>query len=188
MSFEIAPLEPADVEALCTLAREIWRAHYPPIIGSGQTEYMLGQRYEPALIRSELAREGVWWDVLREDGRIVAFASSLLDADARELKLDKLYVHPERQRRGYGGALIERACERAARLGCAKLALAVNKRNAIAIAAYHKHGFRIREAVVKDIGGGFVMDDYVMEKPANATPRGEKQVLERVSRGQTRRR
>jgi diamine N-acetyltransferase len=42
--------------------------------------------------------------------------------------------------------------------------LAVNKRNVNAINAYLKHGFRIAEAVVKEIGGGFVMDDYVMEK------------------------
>jgi hypothetical protein len=40
----------------------------------------------------------------------------------------------------------------------------VNKRNASAIAAYRKHGFDVRESVVKDIGGGFVMDDYIMEK------------------------
>jgi hypothetical protein len=40
--------------------------------------------------------------------------------------------------------------------------LAVNKRNENAIAAYAKHGFAIVESVVKDIGGGFVMDDYVM--------------------------
>ena len=42
--------------------------------------------------------------------------------------------------------------------------LAVNKNNATAIAAYLKHGFRIADAVVKEIGGGFVMDDYIMER------------------------
>jgi hypothetical protein len=42
--------------------------------------------------------------------------------------------------------------------------LAVNKNNAKAIAAYHHHGFRIADAVVKEIGSGFVMDDYLMEK------------------------
>jgi ribosomal protein S18 acetylase RimI-like enzyme len=41
--------------------------------------------------------------------------------------------------------------------------LAVNKHNAQAIAAYRKNGFRVADAVVKDIGGGFVMDDYIME-------------------------
>ena len=44
------------------------------------------------------------------------------------------------------------------------LVLAVNKANAKAISAYTKYGFRIREAIVQDIGGGFVMDDYVMVK------------------------
>ena len=63
-----------------------------------------------------------------------------------------------------GGALIEHTCDRARRLGLARVVLAVNKRNASAIAAYRKSGFEIREAVVKDIGGGFVMDDYIMEK------------------------
>jgi len=42
--------------------------------------------------------------------------------------------------------------------------LAVNKKNAKAIAAYRKHGFAIRESAVTDIGSGFVMDDYVMAK------------------------
>ena len=42
--------------------------------------------------------------------------------------------------------------------------LSVNKRNAKAIAAYHRNGFVIAESVVTDIGGGFVMDDYVMAK------------------------
>jgi hypothetical protein len=46
-----------------------------------------------------------------------------------------------------------------------ELVLNVNKRNEVAIAAYSRHGFTIRESVKNDIGGGFVMDDYVMAKP-----------------------
>jgi ribosomal protein S18 acetylase RimI-like enzyme len=161
---EIAPLREGEVETLCALARTIWRAHYPPIIGAEQTEYMLAQRYEPGVINAERARPDVWWDTLSEDGVIVAFASSLaLHAD-HALKLDKLYVLPACQRKGYGAALVEHTCERAARLRYSKVVLAVNKRNVKAIAAYRKYGFSIARAVVKDIGGGFVMDDYVMER------------------------
>ncbi|MEO8488040.1 MAG: hypothetical protein ABI585_17060, partial [Betaproteobacteria bacterium] len=47
----------------------------------------------------------------------------------------------------------------------ANLVLNVNKRNAKAIAAYRACGLATREDVVVDIGGGFVMDDYVMAKP-----------------------
>lgn len=164
MSLAISPLALDEVDDLCALAREVWRQHYPPIIGEAQTEYMLAQRYDPALVREELARGSVWWDTLSEDGEIVAFASSLPGERPGELMLDKLYVRPRRQRMGYGAALIEHTCERAVRLGYGRVVLAVNKRNASAIAAYEKHGFRIREAVVKDIGEGFVMDDYVMER------------------------
>ena len=164
MNRSISPLALEDVGDVCALAREIWRQHYPPIIGEAQTEYMLAQRYDPALVVAELARPDVWWDVLSEDGEMLAFASSLQGGHPKELKLDKLYVRLQHQRRGYGAALMDHTCERAARLGREKVVLAVNKRNAPAIAAYTKHGFSIREAVVKDIGGGFVMDDYVMER------------------------
>ncbi len=40
----------------------------------------------------------------------------------------------------------------------------MNKRNAQAIAAYRRNSFVIAESVITDIGGGFVMDDYVMAK------------------------
>jgi ribosomal protein S18 acetylase RimI-like enzyme len=60
--------------------------------------------------------------------------------------------------------LIDRALAEARRQGCRRLVLAVNKNNATAIAAYLKHGFRVVESVVKEIGGGFVMDDHIMHK------------------------
>lgn len=163
VTLAIAPLADGEIEALCALARAIWRDHYPPIIGTAQTEYMLAQRYDPSIVRTEIARGDIWWDTLSEDGEMLAFASSFAGGPG-EIKLDKLYVRTDRQRQGYGAALIEHTCERAARLGYERIVLAVNKRNAAAIAAYEKHGFRTREAVVKDIGGGFVMDDYVMER------------------------
>ena len=87
---------------------------------------------------------------------------------ALQLKLDKLYVHPRCQRRGYGGLLIARAAARCRASGCGRLTLTVNRNNVTAIAAYLKHGFVIVRAEVKEIGGGFVMDDYVMEKPVAA--------------------
>lgn len=160
---EIAPLTDADVETVAALARAIWRAHYPGIISLAQIEYMLAQRYDPAVIRAELAQADVWWFVLRLDGAIVAYMALQKARDAA-LKIDKLYVHPAAQRRGCGGRLIARAEALARREGCRELELAVNRNNAQAIAAYRKHGFTVREAAVKDIGGGFVMNDYVMVK------------------------
>lgn len=161
----IEPVTDSDVETLAALAREIWYAHYPAIIGAAQIEYMLGQRYNLETVRAELRQRGLWWDKLVVGAEMAGFASYFLTQVAGEMKLDKLYVHPRHQRHGYGGRMIERACRVARAQDCSRLVLAVNRNNRPAIEAYLKHGFRIANAVVKDIGDGFVMDDYIMEKP-----------------------
>jgi RimJ/RimL family protein N-acetyltransferase len=60
--------------------------------------------------------------------------------------------------------MLEHCAAEARRLGAHRLILAVNKQNTRAIAAYTRNGFAVAEAVVNDIGGGFVMDDYIMAK------------------------
>jgi ribosomal protein S18 acetylase RimI-like enzyme len=161
----IEPVAAEDVERLAGLAREIWYAHYSAIISAAQIEYMLGQRYHSDVVLAELRSDGMWWDKLIVAGGMAGFASYFLSGVPGEMKLDKLYVHPRLQRRGYGGMMMARAWEVACSSGCSRLVLAVNKNNRSAIAAYLKHGFRIANAVMKDIGGGFVMDDYIMVKP-----------------------
>ena len=42
------------------------------------------------------------------------------------------------------------------------LILTVNKHNHVAISAYRHYGFEIAADSVVDIGGGFVMNDYLM--------------------------
>jgi ribosomal protein S18 acetylase RimI-like enzyme len=80
------------------------------------------------------------------------------------MKLHKLYLLPELHGRGLGSRLLEHCQDEARRQGARRLILAVNKRNARAIAAYRRNGFAVVESVVTDIGGGFVMDDYLMGK------------------------
>lgn len=164
----IRPLQEAEAPALCGLAREIWRAHYPGIISAAQIEYMLEERYNEALIRDELARDELWWDVLLLDGRMIGYTSyfpAIPTDRAGAMKIDKLYLHPGAHRQGYGGRLIDHVAAFAARCGCTQLTLAVNRHNLTAIAAYRKHGFVIAETSVRKIGGGFLMDDYIMVRP-----------------------
>src|SRR3989304_10542794 len=97
-----------DAAAISALAREIWYAHYAAIISEAQIEYMLAQRYDPEIIRAELARGDVWGDKLLVEGRMAGFASCFLTGNAGEMKLDKLYVHHDHQRKGGGGMLLDR--------------------------------------------------------------------------------
>lgn len=159
---DISPLRLDEAEALVELAGRIWRACYPGIVTPEQIEYMLAQRYKPGLIRQLLAR-GDLWLAARAEGRLVGFAHGH-PLEAGDYKLDKLYVDVDLQRRGVGGQLIADVAARARSHGFARLVLRVNRGNRRAIDAYLKHGFQVATLVVEDIGGGFVMDDYVMVK------------------------
>lgn len=158
----ISPLTPNDIGTVAALARIVWQDAYAGIITEAQIDFMLEQRYDIRRLHAELSMPEVWWDKATLYGELVAFASSLLTATPGEMKLDKIYVNPAHQRRGLGGRLIAHVAQRALAQGCNTLILAVNKRNARAIAAYRKHGFVVREAVCVDIGNDFVMDDFIM--------------------------
>ena len=170
---EIRRLSATDVPALCALAREIWRAHYPGIISKAQIEYMLNERYDEAVIHEELKRRDLWWDVLMLNGRIAGYTSyywaDLTNvANAPDtIKIDKLYLHPRVHRHGYGRMLIDHIARRMSGQGCKCLTLAVNRHNQSAIAAYLKQGFQVAETSLKQIGGGFWMDDYIMVRAVN---------------------
>lgn len=160
----ISPLQAGDIPELAALARDVWHKHYPSIITPAQIDYMLSQRYSDSVIREQLGSERYWWDQLRHNGEMVAFAATELTDHPGEMKLDKLYVKYEQRRGGFGTELLNHVEARAKSLGCHRLYLQVNKNNTSAIGAYQKNGFVIADSVVFDIGAGFVMDDYILEK------------------------
>ena len=157
-----------DVDTVIGLARRIWSAHYTPIIGPAQIEYMLSRMYAPATILAEIARLGVCYELAEAGGDAVGFSSYGPGPAPGEMKLHKLYVLPENQGAGLGRKLLLNATGWGASNAFQTIVLAVNKRNHQAFAAYCRYGFSIREEVVVDIGGGFVMDDYIMTSPISS--------------------
>ena len=124
---------------------------------------MLDWMYSAATIRAEMER-GITWELIEDfEGRATGFLSFQLESDER-VKLNKLYVLPELQGRGIGRLGLAHVLERAAVLCAKSVWMQVNKRNTRAIAAYQKAGFHIAQEAVFQIGEGFVMDDYLMEK------------------------
>ncbi len=162
-SIRIEPAGREHLPAIAALAGVIWRAVYPGIISSEQIEYMLARMYAVEELERQVAQGTVFLRLL-SNWELIGFASHSSTASPTERKLDKLYLHPDHQRRGHGSRLLNHVMDEARALGCTSLMLTVNKRNTKAIAAYEKNGFVIRESIVADIGGGFVMDDYVMAR------------------------
>jgi GNAT superfamily N-acetyltransferase len=164
----IAPASEADLPAIAELAGVIWRACYRGIITNEQIDYMLARMYSLDTLRDEVCSQGIRYDRLLAGNEFIAFSSFGPTGQSKVLKLHKLYLHPAWQGRGLGSLLLQH-CEREVRkLGARRLILNVNKKNAKAIAAYQRNGFVVAETVVADIGGGFVMDDYIMAKEINA--------------------
>ena len=160
----LVPLTEADFEPLARLADTIWRAHYGPLIGLAQVEYMLKGRYTAEKLRAYIGASDRWLRLLKQDGETLGYCSYALTATPGEMKLEQLYLLEAFKGRGLGGLMMRHVEAEARAHGCGTIMLTVNKGNTGSIAVYKKSGFTVREEAVFDIGGGFVMDDYVMEK------------------------
>jgi len=111
MDISISPVTPADIGAVAALARVVWQHTYPGIISQEQIDFMLEQRYDPSRMVEELTMPGIWWDQAMVDGELAGFSSCLITA-AGEMKIDKIYVDPRRQRSGIGARLIDQVSGR----------------------------------------------------------------------------
>ncbi len=150
----------ADVPTLRDLARRIWHASYPGIITQQQIEYMLAWMYAEAMIREEM-RKGYTWELIEVEGEPIGFQAYHRENDGR-CKLDKLYLLPEHQGRGFAITMLTHIRAAAREMEAREVWLQVNKQNKRAIAAYQKAGFHLAGENVFSIGDGFVMDDYLM--------------------------
>jgi diamine N-acetyltransferase len=150
--------------AIARLAGVIWRAHYPGIISTEQIEYMLAKMYSLEALREEIRLRSIRYERLLVGQELAGFAAYGPAERPKLFKLHKIYLHPTWHGHGLGSLLLGH-CERAVvHLGADGLTLTVNKNNAKAIAAYEGNGFAITDSIIVNIGGGFVMDDYVMAK------------------------
>ena len=166
----ILPATETDVPAIARLAGLIWRSHYPGIISTEQIEYMLAKMYSLETLREEIRLRSIRYERLLAGQELAGFASHGPTEQPKLFKLHKIYLHPAWQGRGLGSLLLRHCEGQAGQSGAERLVLTVNKRNKRAIAVYQRNGFAITDSVVTDIGGGFVMEDYVMAKELRKSP------------------
>jgi RimJ/RimL family protein N-acetyltransferase len=149
------------IEAVELLAREIWTEHYTPIIGKEQVSYMLN-RFQTKQPIFEQIKSGMLYFLMQEDNEFIGYIA--LQQKEHKLFLSKIYVKLGKRRRGYGTKAVHFAEAFAKARSLTKIILTVNKNNVNSIKAYKKMGFKNSGSIVQDIGGGFFMDDFTMEK------------------------
>lgn len=163
LQVQFRPATVADTALLRELAHKIWWECYPGIISAEQIRFMLEWMYGESEVSRQI-EEGIAWEVIETtEGSPVGFLSYHSEPDGR-VKLEKLYVLPAMQGMGIGRQALAHVLERAKGMGGTSLWMQVNKENKKAIAAYLKADFRIAKEAVFEIGAGFVMDDYLMER------------------------
>lgn len=142
-------------------AAEIWREHYPPIIGEAKVEYML-KTFQSATALEKQQREGIDFFWIQSARGRAGYLAIKHEPDSVYLFVSKFYVHQAYRGKGYGSWAMSQLKDLTAERQLAGLELTVNRYNASAIAFYKREGLQhLRDQCIQ-IGGGFFMDDYVM--------------------------
>ncbi|MBX7211989.1 MAG: GNAT family N-acetyltransferase [Verrucomicrobiaceae bacterium] len=160
----VRQIEPQELTIVRQLAWHIWPRVYADIISEAQIRYMLERFYHLPAMWDEVEHRGVCYAFIEFDGSPSGYLSFEGLRNEKAAFLHKLYLLPECHGVGAGAMALDWVEHAAARVGLRSVKLRVNKRNAQAIRAYLRSGFKFAGDVVSDIGGGFVMDDYWMEK------------------------
>lgn len=155
---------------VAALARTIWYEFYVPLIGQAQVDYMVGKFQSVPAMQAQIEQGYEYFLVRREDARAsntgcgadIGYCA-IQEQPGRVMFLSKFYLHHAARGSGTGRRCMEFIEGLARRRGLSLLWLTVNKGNP-SVQAYQRLGFRIAAELVMDIGGGFVMDDFRMEK------------------------
>jgi len=157
-------------QILAGLDDEIWES---PLIWPDQVIYMLTHLQSAERIGQNIEQGYRYW-LAEDNGQPVGYCGAV--AERNRLFLPKLFVVPDYRVQGIGKQfinIVERWCRE---LGLPRVQSTVHKGNNDSIRAYEHLGFSIVDAIETDIGEGFVMDDYVMDKPIETGSQSEEEL------------
>lgn len=164
-SLTIRNASASDSATIRAIAAGTWPTAYGHIISAEQIAYMLDMMYSDASLHEQMQKGHRFYLALLDEVPI-GFAS-ISQEDWQSCKLNKLYVLPTTQKTGAGRALLDHSISYARETGATTLFLQVNKHN-VAKGFYEKMGFTISKEIKLDIGNGFFMDDYIMERKVSS--------------------
>ena len=150
-----------DIEQVAALAKTIWTEYYTDLLPKGQAAYMIDKFQSAIAIEKQIA-EGHHYFFLEEDEIPIGYLDFVMQDET--CFISKIYLIKEERGKGLGTIALNFIEEQAKALNAKKLQLTVNKNNIPAFNAYLRADFQNVGPIQIDIGNGFVMDDYKMEK------------------------
>lgn len=151
----------ADVRRLAKVAEQVWREANVAFCTPEQVEYMIEMFQSVEAISGQLVH-GYRYFLMEENGEIEGYFG--VQPQGERLFLSKFYVLKQNRGKGLFSLGLEYMENLARELDLGAIFLTVNRNNHHACKVYLHKGFLIAEEAVADIGCGFVMDDYIMEK------------------------
>jgi ribosomal protein S18 acetylase RimI-like enzyme len=161
-SVQFAKATAQDAKRLAGLASEIWHEYYVRIITVEQIDYMIETFQSENAIASQIEHQGYEYFFMIADGKTVGYLA--IKQEENKLFLSKFYILKAYRGNGYASRAVDFLATLCKDRGLSAIWLTVNRFNEQAIAVYEKKGFQKVRAHAADIGNGFVMDDYIMEK------------------------
>lgn len=163
MQLSLAKIESKkEIASLAQLASDIWHEYFVTIISKEQINYMMEKFQSVPALTDQITNQGYEYYFMTSQGDPMGYLG--IKQDAGKLFLSKFYIQKEHRGKGYASQAMELLVEMCRKRNLGAIWLTVNRHNASTIAVYEKKGFRIIRTQVADIGNGFVMDDFVMEK------------------------
>jgi len=150
-----------DIPLIRDLTFRIWPQTYTGLLTPEQIEYMLNMMYSESTLEKQI-NGGSQFIFVYDDDEPVGFAA-YFSKEASIYKLDKIYILPSQQGKGTGRFVIDYIVEELKKKEATALQLQV-KRDNKARFFYEKLGFKILHEINVDIGNGYFMNDYLMEK------------------------
>lgn len=162
-SIYIVPAEVQHFSVIQDIARNTWPHTFGAILSPQQIDYMLNWMYSLSSIEEQVKKGHNF--LLATDGKeYYGYASYEVNyKGTAKVKVHKIYILPSVQGKGVGRLLMDAIAETAKQHDGTHLALNVNRENP-AIKFYERYGFEIVGSEDIDIGNGYLMEDYVMEK------------------------
>ncbi len=143
------------------LAKVIWPVSFKEMISEQQIDYMLNWMYKPQKLK-ENHTNGHHFLIYTEGGEALGFVSYEIKEKKSTIRIHKLYVHHESQKKGIGKKLLEHVKKIGLNEKMTHLDLFVNRTNT-AVGFYKLKGFYIDQEIDLDIGNGYFMNDYLMK-------------------------
>jgi len=149
----------SDCKLIYDLALEIWNKHYVPIIGQQQVDYMLNTLYSEISLRKQM-EEGQKFSLIFQNDLAIGYFS--ISKKGEVSFLNKFYIDSNKHSQGIGTEVMNKIIAQSKEEKT--IELTVNRQNFKTINFYFKNGFRIKSVEDFDIGEGYFMNDFVMEK------------------------